>query len=466
MLIRSTRPGISRRALLKGLGASFGLPLLDVMRPLQARGEGPLPSSPMRMGFLFMPNGVNVSGWTPKGQGKEFEFSPTLKPLEAHRPHLTVLDQLWNQNSQGGDGHYVKVSGWLTGTTITKTVGHDLRSGGPSVDQVYAAHVGGQTRIPSLELGIDPITSGVDRNVGYTRLYGSHVAWKSSTTPLPCEVTPRYAFNRVFRGGGLQLQDSVVDVVKADANRLRGSLGKEDQVKLDGYLDAIRALEKRIERDEEAAQKGALTDPAYAAQLRDLEGRLDTWESHANQADRMALKRSGDPTEQMRLMLDIMALAFYGDATRAATFMFGNAVSGRNFSFVEGVNSSHHQVSHHENNGDKLAQYQRINEWHVRQFAYFLDRLAGMREGDRTVLDNSLILFGSGFRDGNAHDPHNLPLVLAGHGGGRVQGGQYLVSPRNTPLCNLFTSMLQAGGMAVDRFSDATGPLVGLGGSS
>lgn len=462
MYIRNTHAGISRRTLLKGLGASLSLPVLNVMRPVSARGEGALPKPPIRMGFLFMPNGVNEKSWEPAGAGNTFEFSETLKPLAHQREHLNILSNLWNRNSESGDGHYVKVSGWLTGTTITKTVGHDLRSGGPSIDQTYAKHVGNRTRIPSLELGIDPITSGVDRNVGYTRLYGSHIAWKSSTTPLPCEVTPRYAFNRVFRGGGLHLDRSVVDLVKSDAGRLRESLGQEDRQKLDQYLESVRALEKRIEQDEKMAAAGALTDSEYARMVKELSGKVDHWESHATQGDHMARERSGDHTEQVRLMLDIMALAFYGDATRASTFMFGNAVSGRNFSFLDGVNSSHHQVSHHENNQDKLAQYQRINAWHVEQFAYFLNRLASMPEGEGTVLDNSMIMFGSGFRDGNAHNPHNLPLILAGKGGGALETGRYLRSENNTPLCNLFTSMLQIAGVPVERFSDATGPLAGL----
>src|SRR3954447_19015700 len=242
---------ISRRTVLRGAaGAMMSLPFLEAMTSVASAATG-AKKMPVRMAVLYMANGVNVDQWAPKGVGKSFELSPTLAPLAKHKDDLLVMSELMNAGSLGGDGHYVKTAGWLTGTTITKTTGKDLRSGGVSMDQVMAQRVGRDTPLPSLELGIEPVTNSVDNNVGYTALYGSHIAWSTPTTPLAKEINPRLAFDRLFRsqGAAASPQDdrSVLDLVAEDAKSLRTKVGKNDQMKLDEYFDSVRAVEKRID---------------------------------------------------------------------------------------------------------------------------------------------------------------------------------------------------------------------------
>ena len=396
-----------------------------------------------------MPNGVHPGRWTPEGTGPDFELSPTLKPLGDLKKDVLVVTNLWNAGSVGGDGHYVKTSGFLTCTTIKKTLGFDLDSGGVSMDQLAARRVRGETPLPSLELGVVPVSTGVDRNVGYTRVYGSHISWNGPTSPLAKEIYPHFVFERLFRagrtpGGSAQREKLLLDRVLGDANSLRGTLGRGDQRRLDEYLQAVRAIEERLERSADPKKRAwvrrAPLDPA--ARPSD-----DTPDRHQ---------------EHVRLMLDMIALAFQTDTTRVSTFMFGNSVSNESFSFLDGVKGGHHSLSHHENKEEKLRQYARINEWHVEQYAYLLRKLKGMKEGDGTVLDNSMVMFGSGLRDGNRHDPRNLPIVLGGGAGGRLATGQHLVYDKNTPLANLYVSMLDAFGARTERFADSTGPLDGV----
>jgi hypothetical protein len=342
----------------------------------------------------------------------------------------------------------VKMSGFLTCTTVTKTLGVDLNCNGVSVDQVAAREAGGRTPLASLELAISPVSTGVDKNVGYTRVYGSHIAWKDATTPLARETNPRLVWERLLRAGGPQgdsakqdklLLDSVLD----DARSLRAALGSADKQRLDEYLSVVRSLEDRLDRSQSRERL--------------------SWKPRA--ALDPAAKPEGAPkehAEHVKLMLDMIALAFQTDTTRIATFMFANEVSNQNFSFVEGVKEGHHSLSHHENNSDKLRQYQLINQWHVAQFAYLLGRLQSMKEGEGTVLDHAMVLFGSGLRDGNKHDPHNLPILLGGRGGGRIATGQHLVYGEDTPLANLYLAMLEAFGTPQQRFADSTGNLAGV----
>ena len=456
----TTGKTLSRRRMLRGAGALLGLPLLEAMVPLRA---AQVATRPTRYAFLFFPNGVRPGHWTPKGEGTEFALSPILQPLAQHQKHLNILTHLWNANAYGGDGHYVKTSGWLTSTTITKTTGADLRSGGPSVDQVLARHLEGQTRFRSLELGIDPVTSGIDRNVNYTRLYGSHISWADATTPLPAEIDPRQAFDRMFRSGNrLNQHRSVLDLVKDDAKRLQNELGTGDRRKVDEYLQSVRELEQRIAKEQALVDAGERVDPLMKERITALDRRIKQWGDDPETMRRLRLDRSGDPTEHVRIMMDLMATAFWTDSTRVSTFMFGNAVSNRNFSFLEGAHGSHHQNSHHQNKKEKLATYLRINQWHSEQFAYLLDRMASLPEANGSLLDNSMLLFGSGLRDGNRHQPTNLPLVLAGGGGGRLVTGQHLVYPEKTPLSRLYLTMLQEAGVKAKRFVDGESVLPGL----
>ena len=444
---------LSRRTLLRGAGAALALPWLEAMMPRQAsaaESEGHAPEdAPVRMAALFVPNGVRKDMWTPEGSGKEFELSSTLQPLESLKDRLLVLTNLWNQGSNVGDGHYVKTSGFLTCTTINKSLGIDLNCNGRSMDQVAADHSGKFTPLPSLELGIDPVTTGVDTNVGYTRVYGSHIAWSGPTSPLAKELNPSFVFERLFRAahpkhGAAKRDQLLLDRVLGDADQLQRRLGASDRQRMEEYLQSVRSIEKRLQNQESVGE--AKWQPKV---------QLD-------RSDRPNEERPDNYQDQVRLMLDMIALAFQTDTTRVCSFMFGNAVSGRNFSFLDGVSGGHHDTSHHQNNEDKLRQYQLINCWHIEQYAYLLDKLASMKERNGTVLDNSMILYGSGLRDGNSHSPRNLPILLAGSGGGRIATGQHLVSGRDTPLANLYFAMLKAFGTDVPRFADSTEMLPGV----
>jgi hypothetical protein len=443
---------LSRRTFLRGAGVALALPWLEAMKPARvlcaADGAASAPA-PVRLAVLFMPNGVHPGTWTPEGEGRDFCLSPILEPLEDFREDLLVLTNLGHKACRTGDGHYVKTAGLLTGTTITKTVGVDLNCNGVSMDQLAARAAGKQTPLPSLELGTEPVQTGVDTAVGYTRIYGAHIAWAGPTSPLAKEISPRLVYERLFRagrpGGATARADQpLLDLVLEDAKNLRDQLGTGDRQKMDEYLQSVRGLEQRLER---ASQQGR-----------------DDWKPRSP-LDPAARPPEGIPRghqEHVQLMLDMIALAFQTDTTRVCTFMFGNSVSNKNFSFVEGVKGSHHSLSHHENKPDKMQQYQLIARWHIEQYAYLLRKLAAVREGERSLLDNTMVLFGSDLRDGNRHDPKNLPIVLAGRAGGRLATGQHLQYGGDTPLSNLYVSILDAFGSPVERFADSTGPLRGV----
>jgi hypothetical protein len=443
---------LSRRTFLRGAGVALALPWLEAMKParmLGAAGGTAAQPAPVRLAVLFMPNGVHPGAWTPGGEGPDFRLSPILEPLQDFRKDLLVLTNLGHKACRTGDGHYVKTAGLLTGTTITKTVGVDLNCNGVSMDQVAAKAAGRLTPLPSLELGTEPVQTGVDFVVGYTRIYGAHIAWAGPTSPLAKEINPRLVYERLFRAGrsggaGAGEERPLLDLVLEDARALRDRLGAGDRRKMDEYLQSVRGLEQRLERAGRQGPGGwkprALIEPS----ARPPEG------------------IPGGHQEHVQLMLDMIVLAFQTDTTRICTFMFGNSVSNQNFSFVEGVKGSHHSLSHHENKADKMQQYQLIARWHVAQYAYLLRKLAAIREGERSLLDNAMVLFGSDLRDGNKHDPKDLPIVLAGRAGGRLATGQHLRYAADTPLSNLYVSMLQAFGTPVERFADSTGPLRGV----
>jgi hypothetical protein len=398
--------------------------------------------------MLYMPNGVNTGAWEPQGKGRDFTLSPTLEPLKDLKDDVVVLSNLWNEASKGGDGHYVKEAAILTCTTIKKTPGADIRNG-VSMDQVAAQRTADQTPLPSLELGVTPVAIGVDAVVGYTRVYGSHIAWSSPATPLARELNPRAVYERLFRascgpqGNAAKMDTLLLDRVQGDAKRLRAQIGSADRIRLDEYMSVMRSLEERVERASGVKKT--------------------VWKARVP-IDPKAVPPD-NPTshqEHVQLMLDMIAIAFQSDTTRVSTFMFGNAVSNVSFRFLPGVSAGHHDVSHHQDDPDKLRQYHLINKWHIEQYAYLLRKLKSMKEGDSTVLDNSMILFGSALKDGNHHEMHKLPLVLAGHGGGRIATGQHLLSTEDSPLANLYVSMLDVFGTPVERFADSTGPLQGL----
>lgn len=444
---------ISRRRMLKGMGACIALPFLDAM---SFAGSGTSArKAPVRTAFLFMPNGVHPDHWSPATVGRNFELTRQLLPLKSYKDDIQVLGELMNHNSifKGADGHYAKSASLLTCMPIKQTIGDNIHSGGVSVDQIIANHVGGQTLFPSLEYGLDRITTGVDINVGFTRLYGSSISWKTPMQPLSKEIDPRLAFDRLFRSfvpGQKTKEDpwkqSILDVVLEDANALKKNLGRSDQDKLSEYLESIYSVEKRISNT-------ANLDKFKEKITPDIQKELIRVNQNINEYVEMY---SGvDVTEKTRLMFDIMTLAFWSDASRVSTFMFGNSVSNRNFSFIDGVHGNHHSISHHMNKNDTLEEYLRISAWHVEQYAYLLGRLKSIKEGDGTLLDNSMIMFTSDLRDGNRHAPSNLPIVLAGKGGGKLKTGQHLVFSKETNLANLYLTMLHAQGINVPSFADS-----------
>ena len=450
---------IPRRRMLKGLGACIALPFLEAMIPTGLSASPIRRNSPQRLAVLFMPNGVHPHKWTPSQVGSQFTLSPILQPLAPFQDQLNVLGQLMNKNSDTKmEGHYTKTANILTSMQIAKTVDARVDSGGVSVDQLIANQVGKETLFPSLQYGVDRIRSGVCKSTGFTKLYGAAISWKSNTQPCSRENDPRMAFDRMFRryvpGKTAIRQDpnmkSVLDLVQEDARNLQKQLGIEDQNKLGEYLESIRSVEKRLENQQGLEDFEAKITPDVRKELAQMDIRIDAWAEYAEGVD---------ITEKTRLMLDIIVLAFQSDASRVATFMFGNAASNRNFSFLDGVYGNHHSISHHRNDPRQMVQYERINRWHIEQYAYLLERLHSIKEGDHTLLDQSMVMFASGLRDGNRHSPKNLPIVLAGKGGGKLKTGQHVQYAPETPLANLHQTFLHVMDVPAIKFADSTGAL-------
>jgi hypothetical protein len=456
---------IPRRTFLRGMGKGIGvtlsLPILQAMgKTLPGASPGAAAASsvspgvqaPVRFAALFFPNGVWEKNWFPEEEGTDYQLPFALEPLERHKKDFLVFSNLDKKHSHQGDGHYAKTANFLTGLTVRKTPGKDISVGGISLDQLVAQQHGHLTPLPSLELGIDPVISGIDSVVGYTRLYGCYISWRSPTTPVAKEINPRLAYERLYgvmnaskrsAAASSEVNDdqALLDLVLEDANSLRRKLGRDDQYKLDEYLDSMRDVERRL---------------AYFSQPDPRQ-----WKPGTEPEDLAAPKGApGDHQEHVRLMLDMMVLAFWTDSTRISTFMFANDVSGKNFGkLVPGTEGSHHEFSHHQSKTEKYEPYTRINRWHSEQLGYLMDKLKSIKEGDGNLLDNSMILFGSGMSDGNRHDPKNLPILLAGGAGGNIKSGRHIKAPERTPLCNLYVSMLERLGTPVESFGDSTAPL-------
>ena len=455
---------LPRRTLLRGAGAALALPWLGAMEPAfggyREPAGGRLAEPPLRSAFLFKPNGMLPKQWAPRGEGERFDLSPLLEPLAGVSEEFSLLENLWNEKSVGRNGHWPKVPAFLSGGYVVRTGGRDLDTGGQTADQTLAQAFGDRTPLPSLELGVDEAYSGVDNlGGGFTRIYGSHIAWRDRHTPVPKEIVPRLAFDRLFRTGpgaprntppvsgmttrqaavtdSLARDDaSVLDLVLEDAKGLRRSVGAEDRAKLDEYLTSVRSVETRIEN-------------ALKPQKRWInEGRFDV--------PRPGPGVPEDFTEHTRLMLDVLLLAFWTDTTRVATYMFGNAQTGRNFSFLDGVSGSYHSLSHHQNDPKTIATYVTINRWHTVQLAYLLERMKNLPEADGTLLDHSQLLFGCTIRDGNRHDERNLPILLAGRGNGAYRPGRRVRFAKDTPLCNVLLTMLRTAGLDRESFGDST----------
>jgi hypothetical protein len=435
---------LQRRTFLRGFGLAMGLPLLEAMTPAtRSMAAEAVAAHPVRMGFVFFPNGAIMQSWTPGKAGADYELSDTLSPLEDFKSDLNVLSGLAQDNGRAkGDGpgdHARCASTFLTGAHPFKTSGADIRVG-VSVDQVAAQTVGKLTRLPSLELGITRGRNAGNCDSGYSCAYSSNISWKTKSTPMAKEINPRLAFERLF-GDGRDAEasrqkrnlyrKSILDLVSQDADRLRKQLGQTDRRKLDEYFQSLRALELRIERSEKAA---SLQPPD-----------LDLPEGVPQ-----------DLGKHIRLMMDIMVVAFQSDATRISTFMLGNAGDNRPYRMVE-VNEGHHSLSHHRNEERTMNQIRRIDKYLATHFAYLLKKMKETPEGEGSLLDNSMLLYGSGLGDANRHDHHNLPIILAGRGGGTIRTGRHIKTSSETPLNDLFLSMLDRVGADVESVGDSKG---------
>ena len=433
---------LSRRSVLRGVGTSMALPLLESMHTSTAVAAGP-PTAPNRMAFVFFPNGAIMDSWKPQVDGDNFTLSPTLQPLQKHKDDLVMFSGLTQHharaNGDGGGDHARNASAFLTGAQPRKTSGADIHVG-VSADQAAAAMIGKQTRLPSIELGIVRGRNAGNCDSGYSCAYSSNISWKTPSTPTAKEIHPRLAFERLFgnnedanqRAKRDAHRKSILDFVADDAARLRGKLGQTDRRKIDEYFNSVREIEERLNRT--AATK--IDVPDYDVP----QGIPREFQDH------------------IRLMYDMMVLAFQTDTTRIATFMTGNAGSNQSFPQVD-VKSGHHELSHHRNDKGKMEQISRIDKYLATQFAYFLDRLKSVREGDGTLLSNSMVLYGSAISDANRHAHHDLPIVLAGQGAGTVRTGRFIPNPDNTPLNNLFLGMCQRVGATLPQFGDSTGTL-------
>jgi hypothetical protein len=436
---------ISRRTVLRGMGTAIALPWLDAMTPALARAGEHRKQAPTRMAFVYVPNGMHMPDWTPAAEGPEFELPYISEPLAKVKDQLLVLSGLAQDHGRShGDGpgdHARALSSFLTGAQARKTHGADIRLG-VSVDQVAAAKVGQRTRFPSLELGCDRGAQAGTCDSGYSCAYSTNISWRSETTPQAKEIDPKLAFERLFMGGAdasarrQRQRKSVLDFVREDARDLKAKLGVKDQRKLDEYLNSVRELERRIDA---AGDEPEILVPDYP-------------------------KPEGIPkdyAQHIRLMYDLLALAFEGDLTRVATFVVANEGSNRSYSFID-VPDGHHDLSHHGGDEEKQRKIREINRFHVTHLAYFLEKLQAISEGERSLLDNTMIVYGSGIGDGNRHNHDNLPILLAGRGGGTIKSGRHVRYEKETPLNNLYLSMLDRIDSAVDALGDSNGRLESL----
>jgi hypothetical protein len=439
---------IPRRTVLKGLGAVMALPWLEAMG-LQtgwAAGNTPVKSAaPNRMAFLYVPNGVNMDGWRVGAEGELPSKLPAiLAPLAKVRSDFSVLTGLTadkaRANGDGGGDHARAMSAFLTGAQPRKTDGANIRAG-VSADQLAASRIGDRTRLASLEIGTEASKLAGGCDSGYSCIYQSNISWRSATQPMPKEVNPKLIFERLFGAGSDSerkqrdvQRKSVLDVVREDFRELNGRLGADDQRKLDEYFTAVREMEMRIAKSGTDAQKklpvGALPPKGIP-------------ESYA---------------EHLKLLADLMVLAFQTDTTRVATFVLANEGSNRSYPFI-GVRDGHHSISHHGHDPVKLSKIQDINVFHSTHLAYFLERLKSVKEGDGNLLDHSMIVYGSGNGDGDRHNHDDLPILLAGGGCGTIKQGRHIVYQKDTPINNLWVSMLNRMDIRDVQLGDSTGEL-------
>lgn len=438
---------ISRRTALKSLGVSISLPFLQAMVPTARAAAAAAASAPRRLVFVYFPNGVKTEYWKSTGEGADFELGQTLKAFEPFKSNMVVFSNLADANARGGGAHASTLPAYLSGKSIFKTAGNDIRAG-VTCDQVIAQKIGESTRFPSLELGCDFGQQDGFCDTGYSCVYQTNISWRTETTPAPKEVNPRIVFDRLFAGASatetsiVQQQRevmnlSILDFVREQAGEIHRAVGASDRRRMDEYLTAIRDIERRIQ-----APPAAISADA----------------------DRGMERPTRVPTlfrEHFRLMADMLVLALQSDMTRVATLVM--ATEGNRRSYPElGFTEEHHGVSHHINRPDLIEKFVKINEHHVGEMAYLIDRVSKAQEGEASLLDNSMIVYGSGMADGNAHAHIDIPTLLFGKGGGTIDAGRHVICPPNTPICNLWLSLMDRMGVEAERFGDSTGKLTQL----
>jgi hypothetical protein len=429
--------------------------MLDAMQPTltwAATPESSLGASPRRLAFFFVPNGVNMNHWTPQRDGYGYDLPSILEPLQRVKDDLCVLTGLTHDkgraNGDGAGDHARSASVFLTGCQPRKTAAGNIQIG-VSVDQIAARAVGHETRFPSLELGCDRTRDSGNCDSGYSCAYSHNISWAGPSTPVAKEIEPRLVFERLFGDArdkmGRQAsaerrsrRRSVLDFVRTDAQHLQVQLGQSDRRKMEEYLEAVRQIERRVEQDDRL--RLPLTADPHALP----EGIPESYHEH------------------VRLMLDMLVLAFQTDQTRISTCMFAQAGSNRSYGEI-GVPDGHHDLSHHGGDAEKLEKIRKINHYHMQQFAYFLERLKSIPEGEGTLLDQCMIMYGSGLSDGNRHNHENLPVLLAGRGGGTIDSGRHVRYVEETPMTNLFLSLLDRLGVPHPSMGDSTGRLPRLG---
>ncbi|HWB97478.1 MAG TPA: DUF1552 domain-containing protein [Bryobacteraceae bacterium] len=436
MIIR--KKALPRRTVLRGMGTALSLPLLDAMVPALT-AMAATPANPVRrLGFVYIPMGAHMPQWTPPGSGALGELSPILRPLASLVDHLTVVTNMELKNAYPGT-HATSNAAFLSAAKARWTESTDYYLG-TTVDQIAAQHIGGETRLPSLELAMDLLTTVGQCDNGYACVYQNNLSWSSPTTPLPAEAHPRIAFERLFGDGGsaadrradLRANASLLDWMKEDIARLQNKLGPNDRTKVSQYLDTVREVERRIQRAE-----------------------AQTADSHLPDLDRPV----GVPAayaDHARLMFDLQVLALQGDVTRVITFQLARETSTRTYPEI-GVSDPHHPLTHNGGDPEKLAKVAKINTFHASLFAYFLEKLKATRDGDGSLLDHSIYLYGSGMGNPDVHDHVNLPILVAGGGAGRIKGGRHIRYQEPVPLANLHLTLLDRVGVHLDRFADSRG---------
>lgn len=443
-----TKAHLSRRTMLRGVGASMALPLLDSMVPAFAATRNSAAAPVARFGAFYVAMGANMGQWTPKAEGSGVELSPILQGLQPWRDQLTVLTGLDDEEAQirpgdSGGIHSRSQSTWLTGVRAKRTDGPDFRVG-TSMDQLIAKEVGKQTQLTSLELTLEAGDIVGSCDYSYTCAYTSTLAWKTPTTPLPTELNPRAVFERLFgdadstdakaRLSRIRDNGSILDSVMTDLTKMEKSLGPKDRAKVTEYLEAVRDIERRIQKAEEQSSREL---PVVEQPV----GVPASYEEHA------------------KLMFDLLLLAYQTDLTRVSTFMLSRELSGRSYPEI-GITEGNHPLSHHQNDPEKMAKQAKLNTFHIKLFSHFLDKMKNTPDGDGSLLDHTVMLYGSGMSDSNLHYPNNLPTLLLGGKALGLKGDRHLRFDKGTPLSNLHLRLMEQMGVRMDKFGDSTGRLI------